>query len=122
MGQQSQVAMFRAAYEKRSNEGLCDSAGGAEYKGEIGIPVQCCGAVVQPGDWIVSDEDGLVVVPSARLEATLALAKRLRDVERQIYRAVRAGEDLATLLRYDELMASKSTTGGLPQMRFSKEG
>lgn len=98
------------------------NAGGAEYKGELGITVQCGGAVVHPGDWIVSDEDGVVVVPAARLEATLALAQRLGRVERQIYRAVRAGKDLAALLHYDELLATKSAASGLPQMRFrSKE-
>ena len=94
------------------------NAGGAEYKGEIGIPVQCGGAVVNPGDWVVSDEDGVVVVPSARLEATVALAQQLGRVEREIYRAVRAGKDLGALLRYDELIAAKSAAGGLPQMRF----
>ena len=31
------------------------NAGGAEYRGEIGVAIQCAGAVVSPGDWIVSD-------------------------------------------------------------------
>jgi RraA family protein len=61
------------------------NAGGAEYLGEIGVPVQCGGAVVCPGDWIVSDEDGLVVVPAARLDAVLETATRLHGVEREIY-------------------------------------
>ena len=94
------------------------NAGGAEYRGEIGIPIQCAGAVVNPGDWIVSDEDGVVVVSKARLEATLTLAERLRKVEIKIQRQVQSGKDLAALLRYDELLESKAATGGLPQMRF----
>ena len=94
------------------------NAGGAEYPGEIGIPVQCGGAVVRPDDWIVSDEDGLVVVPAERLAAILARATELGRVEQQIYRAVRGGKDLAALLRYDELLAAKSASGGLPQMRY----
>jgi len=94
------------------------NAGGAEYRGEIGVAIQCAGAVVSPGDWIVSDEDGVVVVPRARLEATVALAERLRKVEIRIQRQVQGGKDLSALLRYDELLVNKAATGGLPQMRF----
>jgi 3-hexulose-6-phosphate synthase/6-phospho-3-hexuloisomerase len=95
------------------------NAGGAEYRGEIGITIQCAGAVVAPGDWIVSDEDGVVVVPQSRLETSLALAERLRKVELQIQQAVEQGKDLAELLRYDELLRTKASTGGLPQFRFT---
>ena len=97
------------------------NAGGAEYRGEIGAPIQCAGAVVSAGDWIVSDEDGVVVVPKARLEETVTLAERLRKVELKIQRQVQRGKDLAALLRYDELLESKSATGGLPQMRFLRK-
>lgn len=97
------------------------NAGGAEYVGEIGVPIQCGGAVVCPGDWIVSDEDGLVVVPEAKLERVLETATRLHGVEREIYSSVKKGEDLAALLRYDELLATKVSTGGLPQFRFRKQ-
>jgi RraA family protein len=94
------------------------NAGGAEYRGEMGIPIQCAGAVVSPGDWIVSDEDGIVAVPKDRLEATVDAAERLRKVEIKIQREVESGKDLAELLRYDEVIESKAATGGLPQMRF----
>ncbi len=95
------------------------NAGGAEYRGEIGIPIQCAGAVVAPGDWIVSDEDGVVVVPHDRLKRALPAAERLRKVEIKIQREVARGKDLGALLRYDELLRSKTEAGGLPQMRFS---
>lgn len=97
------------------------NAGGAEYKGEIGVTIQCGGAVVSPGDWVVSDEDGIVVIPAARLEDTVRAAERLRKVEREIYRLVKQGSDLAKLLRYDDLLAAKTAAGGLPQMRFRGE-
>jgi regulator of RNase E activity RraA len=67
----------------------------------------------------VSDEDGIVVVPRDRLEATVAAAERLRRVEIKIQREIERGKDLAALLRYDEVIESKTATGGLPQMRFS---
>ena len=87
------------------------NAGGAEYRGELGIPVQCAGAVVSPGNWIVSDEDGVVVVPRDRLEATIGAAERLLTVEIKIQREIERGKDLA-VLRYDEVVASKAATGG----------
>jgi hypothetical protein len=51
----------------------------------------------------------------------VALAERLRKVEIKILRQVQSGEDLAALLRYDELLENKLATGGLPQMRFLRK-
>ena len=94
------------------------NAGGAEYRGEVDVPVQCGGAVVNPGDWVTSDEDGLVVVPAARAAEVAERAEKLHQVEAKIYARVRKGEDLAAMLRYDELIEAKSQAGGLPQMRL----
>lgn len=94
------------------------NAGGAEYAGALAIPVQCGGVVVNPGDWVVGDEDGVVVIPANRLLAVLRIAERLAKVEKNIERAVRRGKDLASLLRYDQVLERKSQEVSLPQMRF----
>jgi RraA family protein len=94
------------------------NAGGAQYPGEINIPVQCGGVIVKPGDWVAGDEDGVVVVPAERLEVVFETAQRLAIVEKKIEQAVRQGRDLAELLRYPEALADKSKQGVLPQMRF----
>src|SRR5262249_22749702 len=51
------------------------NAGGAEYSSEINVPIQCGGVPVHPGDWIVRDEDGVVVIPVHRLDAVLEKAE-----------------------------------------------
>ena len=97
------------------------NAGGAQYAGEINVPVQCGGAIVHPGDWIVGDEDGVVVVPQERLEMVMDAARRLAIVEKKIRKEVAKGKDLATLLRYHELLDKKAKEGVLPQMRFQEK-
>jgi 4-hydroxy-4-methyl-2-oxoglutarate aldolase len=49
--------------------------------GEIGGPIMCGGVRVNPGDVVVADEDGIVVVPRARAEMGLknGRAKTARD-------------------------------------------
>ena len=84
--------------------------------------MQCGGQVVHPGDWIVGDEDGVVVVPAEKIEQTLATAKRIVAAELEIERAIRKGEDLATLLRSQEVIQQKKNTVFIPQLRMPAQG
>jgi RraA family protein len=47
-----------------------------EGPGEIGVPVVCGGQVVMPGDILVGDIDGLVVVPRRDAEELLEAARK----------------------------------------------
>jgi 4-hydroxy-4-methyl-2-oxoglutarate aldolase len=45
--------------------------------GEVNVPIAFGGVVVNPGDIIVADEDGIVVVPQDRVEQVVAAAHEL---------------------------------------------
>jgi regulator of RNase E activity RraA len=93
------------------------NGGGAEYLGEINVTVSCGGQVVHPGDWIIGDRDGVVVVPAEQLEDTLALAARIVKAEKVLERQILKGADLGTLLRAGEKIERKRGEIFIPQLR-----
>jgi RraA family protein len=97
------------------------NAGGAQYVGKLQVPVACGGMVVNPGDWLVGDDDGVVVIPVARLDEVLEKAERIVAAEKQIAKAIRAGVEVATLLRVDETLERKSKEVFVPQLQVEKK-
>ncbi|WP_105969969.1 RraA family protein [Streptomyces geranii] len=64
---------------------------GKEHPGVLGAPVRVAGVVVRAGDLVVGDADGVIVVPSAAVPATLdASDARVADEQRALA-AIRAG-------------------------------
>lgn len=59
--------------------------------GWVNRPINCAGVRVEPGDIIVADGDGVVVVPFAAAAASLQRAERLKGEESAIGRAAAGG-------------------------------
>ncbi len=62
-----------------------------EGPGEINIPVGIGGTVVHPGDIVVGDADGLVIVPVAQASAVLAAVEALLAKERTLLDSIAKG-------------------------------
>lgn len=61
--------------------------------GTVNQPIACGGALVVPGDIVVADINGVVVVPQADAERVLALALEKLGQEQALLSRIRAGED-----------------------------
>jgi 4-hydroxy-4-methyl-2-oxoglutarate aldolase len=76
--------------------------------GRLDVPVVVGGATIRPGDIVVMDDDGAVVVPAERVEEVAEAARAREDKESRLRPKLRAGE-----LTYDLLgLRAKRGDGG----------
>ncbi|HWS80699.1 MAG: 4-carboxy-4-hydroxy-2-oxoadipate aldolase/oxaloacetate decarboxylase [Actinomycetota bacterium] len=76
--------------------------------GRLDVPVVVGGATIRPGDVVVMDDDGAVVVPAERVEEVSEGARAREDKESRLRPKLRAGE-----LTYDLLgLRAKRGDGG----------
>jgi regulator of RNase E activity RraA len=73
------------------------------WGGRVNVPVSCGGVVVSPGDVIVGDGDGLVVVPRDAAAAVLDRSESKARTEEEWFRRVEAGADTADFLGMEQL-------------------
>jgi len=63
-----------------------------ETLGSVNVPLVCAGALVHPGDLIVADDDGVVVVPRANVADVLKKSLEREDKEAATRARLKAGE------------------------------
>lgn len=81
-------ALGLPAFSRTVTPGGCDKDG----PGEINVPIACGNTVVMPGDIVLGDEDGLVVVPREDAAEVLERVQALEERERKRIAAIKGGE------------------------------
>ncbi|HLR71328.1 MAG TPA: RraA family protein [Pseudogracilibacillus sp.] len=87
-------------------KGTTVSSGGKTGPGEINISISCGGAPVNPGDIIVGDIDGVVVIPREKAEEVLRKAKEKMKADDE--REAKIGENKKEIIKYIEGMLAKN--------------
>ena len=75
--------------------------------GSINIPIQCRGALVNPGDIIVGDDDGVVIVPRMRAGDVIELAVKREDKERKDRKLYAKGKMSTEINKFDEIIKER---------------
>jgi 3-hexulose-6-phosphate synthase/6-phospho-3-hexuloisomerase len=74
---------------------IVPNAGEPKGYGEINAEIRCAGQYVKPGDWIVGDESGVVVVPKERAYEVARRSLEVRKNEDRIREEIRRGSTLS---------------------------
>jgi len=72
-------------------QGISPNSPARNGPGTVGFPVTLAGVHVRPGDIVVGDPDGVVVVPQERAEQVLSRLAEIRKAEAETERKVKDG-------------------------------
>jgi 4-hydroxy-4-methyl-2-oxoglutarate aldolase len=88
---------------------------GKQGPGSVGKSVVIGDAVVRPGDWLVGDADGVVVVRRENVEACLQAAAQRAEKESAMFQRLQAGSTTVALLGLD--VTSIEVSGAVDDVR-----
>lgn len=85
---------------------ICSNAGEPKGFGEINVPVRVAGLHVCPGDWIVGDDDGVMLLPKERAAEIANRGQDCLERENRIRAEITGGKTtlakVANLLRWEK--------------------
>ncbi len=67
--------------------------------GDVNVPINCGGIAVRPGDLVLADESGVIVMDPREAEAHVARARQIQHDEITILERLGQGETLAQIVR-----------------------
>ncbi|HET6428922.1 MAG TPA: 3-hexulose-6-phosphate synthase [Phycisphaerae bacterium] len=89
---------------------VCSHAGEPKGKGEINVPIEIGGQRIAPGDWIVADDDGVIVLPADRAVEMANRAADVLEAENRIRAEIRDAR--STLAKVVNLQRWEQESGG----------
>ena len=88
------------------SKGIVPNVAAIAGYGEVNVRIQCAGQAVSPGDIIVADENGVVVVPTAAAADILERTLRLLETEHVLQEKLRGGATIGELIEVDKVFES----------------
>jgi len=76
-----------------------------------GIDVKLGGVPVRPGDYILADDNGTVVIPQERISEVIEFAKKVKATEDRVIAEIRAGADPVEAhekVNYDNMLKAQA--------------
>ncbi|MEM1946408.1 MAG: 4-carboxy-4-hydroxy-2-oxoadipate aldolase/oxaloacetate decarboxylase [Candidatus Caldarchaeum sp.] len=77
------------------------------HPGSINVPVNCGGVMVKPGDLIVADDDGVLVVPREMVTEVLEKARQRQAREREARKLYEQGKTSYEIYGFDKIFREK---------------
>ena len=78
------------------------NAGDPKGMGEINSEIVCGGQTVRPGDYIVGDDSGVVVIPKERAYEIARRAKEVEKTEDRLFEEIRRGKSLSQVVNLEK--------------------
>jgi 4-hydroxy-4-methyl-2-oxoglutarate aldolase len=75
-----------------------DSLGRIDVDG-VGVPIECAGVTVHPGDLVIGDDDGVAIIPRALADEVIALAEEKVSGENLVRDRLAEGMPVAEAFR-----------------------
>lgn len=91
------VAELRASALPAFARGAVPNGPHKGFGGSINMPIQCGGVAVHPGDVVIGDDDGVVVVPLKQAGAVLKRCQARLAREAELLKRLEAGESTLQL-------------------------
>jgi 4-hydroxy-4-methyl-2-oxoglutarate aldolase len=99
-------------------KGIVPNVASISGYGHVNVPIQCAGVPVHPGDVVVVDGNGVVVVPKEAAPDILAKARQLLTTEHVLQEKIKSGATIGQLINVDEVFENvfayqeRATEGG----------
>jgi regulator of RNase E activity RraA len=101
-------AITEAGFPVYARAGVPVTARGRIVERACNVPVSFAGVSVVPGDYVIADASGVVVVPAARADDVLEAAERLACRQEAMLAAVREGRPVVEVMHDAQFTAALS--------------